>query len=105
LGMNPMRRAVLSVACPTCGAAVGKACHETPSRGLLNTWHIARVKARPLSKVRLPGTDRVLGANPCGHCGQNRHYVCSGHHRRSHGMPGLPCTCTCKYAMAKRREN
>jgi hypothetical protein len=88
--MNSLYKAVLKVACPTCKAQPGERCVGNPPLRKLHQWHYARLLARP-----------PLGGNPCFNCAKGNHSQCRGHHQRSHGMEGQPCTCECRRARSE----
>ena len=86
---------VLSIVCPVCGAGGGERCFT--NNGLAALYHEKRLMEAPVSS-RYMGLERETyhcGANPTYNCRNKKHSSCSGYHPRNHGMPGLPCTCSC----------
>jgi len=84
--------------CPTCGAAVGEHCVH--AHGSYYVWaHPARLlvqdKNLGCKLLKLLDEKARPGWRPSSHCRASRHTACHGLTARNHGLPGLPCTCSC----------
>ena len=97
---NVITAQLLSVACPHCGAGVGKACRQTGTFGSASLYfHPARWQARPTGKKIHLGYSKThyyqLGATPSTKCMHGTHAPkCSGKLRVNHGMTP-DCSCQC----------
>ena len=88
-------RPYLEFTCPRCKAGPGVNCFGTIGE-FMTFGHEERIAlAKP--RVKEPLTrrhERVEGA--CSRCLTGQHHLCSGRRRGNHGMPGLPCRCSCR---------
>jgi hypothetical protein len=102
--MSYLKKSVLSIPCPECGAAKGTNCSPTGKHFgypcCKRRWY-----ARPLAKTQyLPVHDIDRGGDPCAFCANGGHSKCTGRHRGNHGVKGLLCTCQCEQARASRNK-
>lgn len=89
---------IRDIACPKCGAEAGRNCFR--SDGGWQAFCRERTLSVPLSPACLKAIASdpfKAGSNPTRRCGANNHAYCAGRHPRSHGMSGLPCTCSCHH--------
>jgi hypothetical protein len=99
---NAITQQLLSVACPHCGAGVGKVCSQTGTFGSANLYfHPARWRARPPSKVIHLGYSKQhnydLGVTPSTKCAHGTHAPrCSGKLAPAHGITPK-CSCQCHH--------
>jgi hypothetical protein len=97
---NALTIALCSVACPTCGAAVGERCTESPDKkGAI--VHPARrrlgyITQQPvLHGVPFLRTKPTVRGGASGRCKRTDHGGCSGTYRANHGGGMQPCGCGC----------
>ena len=83
--------------CPKCGKLAGQNCHVEEITDLCcpERARLAGIGRKDLNQ-ELARTFFHPGRNPTHACGEkHEHSRCKGRHQGNHGLPGLPCTCTC----------
>jgi hypothetical protein len=80
--------------CPKCGSKKSYNCTVEKINQLCCP---ERAAAAGLGRknFQLPRTIMRLGSNPTNVCRRYQHTSCKGRHQGNHGLPGLPCTCSC----------
>jgi hypothetical protein len=97
---NALTTVLRSVACPTCGAAIGKACSENhDKKGKI--VHSARrrlgyITQQPrLREVPFLRVKPVIRGEANGYCKRGNCSNCPGKYRVNHGGGKQPCGCSC----------